>query len=355
MISPRYVLFGLAALGFASVVLGAAACGDDPEPSVLQKLDLAIPEGGLTQPFDRNTIVDNAAFTDYDTITPEAIQKFLAKTPYSRSSFLETYQSNGIRASAAIAAASRQYRINPLVFLVLTETTQGLIGAREYVFPPERIEYIFNCGCFQATNCLPDLAGYDRQLDCLGRQLRQSLDLAKGSDGLTAGGWGKDVTGTTLDNQKITPSNEATAVLYDRNPRLLENKEGGQWLFWNVWNLYAQKLEYFGPLGSTESKGIGEACVSDDECGGEGATCAPDPDYPGGSCIYDCTDTKACPTRTDKPAPFCTKFTTGAFCMPTCNRGAGANGGCRDGYKCIHAKGADSDTAQDVCVPSPGK
>lgn len=354
MISARRVFFALAALAFASIVIGAAACGDDLEPTVLQKIDLAIPEGGLVQPFDRNTIVENNAFTDYDTITPEAIQKFLSKTPYSRSSFLETYQSNGVRAGAAIAATARQYKINPLVFLVLTETMQGLIGAREYVFPPERVEYIFGCGCFQQNRCMPDLAGYDRQLDCLGKQLRASFDRARGPDGLTAGGWGKDVTGTTLDNQKVTPTNEATAVLYDKNPRLDENKEGGQWLFWNVWNLYAQKLEYFGPLGSSDSKAIGEACVSDDECGGEGATCAPDPDYPGGSCIYDCTDTKACPTRSDKPSAFCTQFTSGAFCMPICNRTAGANGGCRDGYKCIHAKGVEDD-AQDVCVPKPGE
>jgi hypothetical protein len=349
VIVARGILFSLVAVVTTVVVIGA--CGDDPEPTVLQGIDLATPEAGLTQPFDRNTIVDDAAFTDYETITRDQIQKFLAKTPYSRSSFLETYQSNGVRASDAISNAARQYRINPLVFLVLSETMQGLIGAREYVFPPERVEYIFGCGCFQENNCLADQAGYDRQLDCLGRQLRQSLDDARAND-VTAGGWGKDVPGTTLDDQKVTPSNDATAVLYDHNPRLLEGKAGGQWVFWNVWNLYASKLDYFGPLGSTDAKAIGEPCTSDDECGGEGAFCAGEPDYPGGACIYDCTDTQACPTRSDRPPSFCTLFDNGAFCMPQCNRSAGGNGGCRDGYKCIHGKGFD-DGAQDVCTPIP--
>ena len=345
----RNFFFSVALVLTPVVIVGA--CKDDPQPTVLQKLDLMGQDSGLAAaPFDRNTIVDNNSFSDWETITPEKIQDFLAKTPYSRSSFLETYQSNGVRAGDAIAGAAARYRINPLVFLVLTETTQGLIGARDYVFPPERVEYIFGCGCLQATNCLPELAGYDRQLDCLGKALRAQFDAARPQGGLTAGGWGADIPMTTLDNQKVTPANAATAVLYDRNPRLNENRDGGQWVFWNVWNIYASKLDYYGPLGSTDAKAIGESCTTDDDCGGEGVTCAPDPDYPGGACIYDCTDTKACPTRPDRPPPFCTQFTSGAFCMPTCNRGAGSGGGCRTGYKCIHGKGVDGD-AQDVCTP----
>ena len=101
--------------------------------------------------------------------------------------------------------------------------------------------------------------------------------------------------------------------------------------------------------------GITAAACGDDEETCEGAACATGDEYPGGACIYDCTDTQACPTRTDKPTPFCARFTSGAFCMPTCNRGAGANGGCREGYRCIHAKGVDEEGAQDVCVPKPGE
>ncbi len=36
-------------------------------------------------------------------------------------------------------------------------------------------------------------------------------------------------------------------------------------------------------------------------------------------------------------------------------RVAGANGGCRDGYKCLHAKGVEGTDAQDVCVPAAGQ
>src|SRR5262245_47457705 len=107
----RLLLASIVTLG----VIGVTACGSDP-PSIapLQEKDLAAPEGaGEKQKFDRNAVVDPAAFTDIETLDVAAVQKFLAKSPYDRPSFLETYQSNGVRASDAIVRAARQYRINP--------------------------------------------------------------------------------------------------------------------------------------------------------------------------------------------------------------------------------------------------
>jgi hypothetical protein len=335
-------------------IMVVASCKSDPVPTVLQALDTT-PDasgGGTGQPFDRNNILDTNSFTDDQSLDRDAVQKFLSKTPYSRSSFLETYQSNGIRAADAIVAAARNHHINPLVFLVLTETTQGLIGARDYVFPPERIEYIFDCGCYQKTNCAADLAGYDRQLDCLGGQLESVLNDVKANKHANSG-WGIDQTSTTLDGAKVSPANEATAVLYDRNPRLDINGPTGQWVFWNVWQVYAAKMNYFGPLGASGGKQIGDPCVHDNECSDSipDAFCAQPADgYPDGMCVFDCTQQKTCPSTQGGATSFCTQFKDGAFCAPTCNIGAG--GGCRNGYTCIHVKGANGDS-NDICSAQP--
>jgi hypothetical protein len=317
------------------------ACEDDPAPTVLQAIDLQKPEeGGFN--FDRNLIVESGAFTDFETLDVRVVQRFLGKTPYDRPSFLETYQSNGMRASDAIVSAARNYRINPLVFLVFAQTTQGLLGERNYPFPPERVEYVFRCGCLQAKNCLPALAGFDRQVDCLGRALRAGIDEIKAHE-QTVTGWGPNKTTLTLDNVKVTPQNDATAALYDRNPRVNEGAPGGMWVYWNIWNLYGPKLNYVGPLEVADGRWIGEDCVADQSCGGfQNAICAKN--YPGGLCTTACSG--ECPTG-GAPA-FCAKFRDGGFCFPVCNPGATI---CRPGYTCVRVAGVTTGATQYVCSP----
>ena len=324
----------------------AVACSKTEDHGLLQDADFKVP-AGIEAGFDKNTIVETAAFVDVDGLDGALVQKFLHKTPYDRPTFLETYQSNGVRASDAIARAARTYRINPLVFLVEAEATQGLIGETNYPFPPERVEYVFRCGCLQDTNCLPELAGFDRQVDCLGRKFRVALDAMAQSD-VTAAGWGKDKTSTTLDSQKVTPTSEATAAIYDRMPRVAEGKAGGAWLFWNVWNVYATGIDYAGPIGGPGAGGwIGDRCGSAAGCGFEGATCATN--YPGGLCTVACKGD--CPSQPDKPESFCADFkTNGGFCLQVCNPGAPA---CREGYVCSRLKrfgAVDNGDSKYVCT-----
>lgn len=327
----------------------APACADEPRGTVYQDLDLKIPEDE-ERVFDRNDIVDTASFTDSIGLDAAQIQRFLGKTPYDRPSFLETYQSNGVRASDAIARAARTYRLNPLVFLVLAQTSQGLVGERTYPFPTERVEYVFNCGCSRPGVCQVELAGFDRQVDCLGRRLRTYLDEIA-SNGQTASGWGPDQTSTTLDGVKVTPANEATAAIYAEMPRVNEGAEGGSWLFWNVWNLYVVGTEYAGPLGGGVGTSVlGEPCETDKSCSYEGAVCATN--YPGGFCTLPCDGD--CALGSGLPPAYCVGFASGGFCLPTCNPGAPA---CRSGYTCqrLRKQGATSDSDSSfVCFPEEG-
>jgi hypothetical protein len=339
---------GLGVVAFlgACLALGASACSDEPDRGVLQEKDFAAPEGS-TAVFDRNNLVETAAFIDVDGLDALLVQKFLHKTPYDRPSFLETYQSNGVRASDAIARAARTYRLNPLVFLVEAQAREGLLGEPNYPFPPERVEYVFRCGCLQGNNCLAELAGFDRQVDCLGRAYRVALD-QMGAAEVTAAGWGKDTTSTTLDNLKVTPTTEATAAIYDRTPRVAEGSPGGAWLFWNVWNVYALGIDYAGPIGGAAGGGgIGDPCVSAAGCGVEGGQCAKN--YPGGLCTVACNGD--CPSQPDKPEAFCADFkANGGFCLPICNQNASA---CREGYTCSRLKrfGAiDTGDSRFVCA-----
>lgn len=330
----------LTALVTSTVLVGA--CGSDAPPTVLQAIDTQ-PSASSSTPFNRNLIADSASFADIETLEVAEVQAFLNKTPYDRASFLETYQSNGMRASDAIATAARKYRINPLVFLVLAQAFEGLLGEQTYPFPPDRVEYVFRCGCLEATTCLPQLAGFDRQVDCLGRALRQAIDDIKLNE-FTRTGWGPNKTSLTLDNLEVTPDNEATAALYDRMPRVNEGGPGGTWLFWNLWSLYARRISYEGPIGTIDGRWIGDPCATDATCGVQGAICATD--YPDGLCTVSCTSD--CPTAPSKAETFCVKYQSGGFCLPKCNPSSPQ---CRTGYKCLLLGGMVSDDAQYVCTP----
>lgn len=343
---PSRVLRLFFLLAIAAFAL--ASCSEEQTGSVLQPLDTQTPEG-IEEGFDKNTILERESFTDSEAVDVNQLEKFLQKTPYDRPSFLLTYQSNGVRAADAIARAARTYRINPIVLLAFAQTTQGLVGERNYPFPPERIEYVFGCGCLATGRCLPELAGFDRQVDCLGRQLRVALDEIAATQ-QTASGWGPDITTTTLDNQKVTPTNDATAAIYDRRPYVNEGSGGGSWVFWNVFNLYSIALDYAGPLGGLGTGGwIGDACSSDTSCGYEGAICDTSPQYPDGLCSLPCTGT--CPSQNDRPESFCVAFPSGGFCFQVCNLGAPA---CREGYECksvLRFEASSQNDSKPVCYP----
>ena len=113
---------------------------------------------------------------------------------------------------------------------------------------------------------LRSATGFDRQLDCLGRALRDSLDAIRGPAGKTASGWDEGKKDLTLDNVEVTPEDRATAAIYDRTPRVAGGEPGGTSLLWNLWNAYSYALSYSPPEGSGEGRWIGEPCTFEGDC-----------------------------------------------------------------------------------------
>lgn len=325
------------------------ACAEERDIGRLQELDFTLPKDSEAR-FDRNDILDTATLTDATALDVPMVRAFFAKTPYARRTFLATYASNGARAADAIIKASIQYSLNPILFLVLAQATEGLIGEETYPFPPTRVEFAFRCGCLQGDNCVAALAGFDRQVDCVGRSIRAALDQLS-RDGESASGWAVDRTSTTLDGLKVTPANAATVALYDYLPRVNNGELGGLWLFWTVWQVYADALRYSGPLSDSPSGGrwIGDACETPEQCTYAGATCATD--YPGGICTASCGGDD-CPVDFSKPEVFCAEFVNaGGFCLRVCNPDDEAS--CRAGFSCVRLRrfGATEDSdSKHVCI-----
>jgi hypothetical protein len=285
--------------------------------------------GGL--PFDPSALIDQtASLTDPNALASSA-QSFLLQTPYGTESFLATYASNGISASAAIDNAATTYQINPLIFLVRAEIDQALISQTTYPAPASRVEFAFGCGCDvtpSPTNptpkCDPAFAGFDKQVDCLARTMRGYLDSACGTAQATAGGWAMGVAKTTIDGVSITPYNEGTAALYQYAPIVLLNQQGGNWFFWNVYQLFSTFVAY--PGAYTEGW-VGDACCGNDACPGyPNGVCVVN--YPSGMCSASCDAKTPCPSETSRSS-VCVDVGTGGYCFYDCT-----NNPCRQGYVC---------------------
>ncbi|MFO0675635.1 MAG: hypothetical protein U0169_03815 [Polyangiaceae bacterium] len=333
---------GAALAPLVAVAVVFAACAKEaPEKTVLQGPDLSVPE----QTFDPGGLIDVAEFTDVDALDLEQLQGFFFRTPYGRGSFLETYQSNGVRAANAIQRAATKFRINPIVLLVRAQMEQGLVGEEFYPFPPKRVEYVFGCGCPGVGDCDPAYAGFDLQAECLAGALRRSLDEIAAS-GVTAGGWGPDRETSTLDGEKVTPKNAATAALYQYTPKV-GLKESSNWLFWRIWLLYTEALSYSGPLASRGGTSwFGDACLEDANCVAPDSKCSQS--SPGGLCTASCTG--ECPQQSGRRESFCADLRGQGYCLGVCDPNVTAS--CRSGYVCVGvtALGSPDKTAK-VCLP----
>jgi hypothetical protein len=303
--------------------------------------------------FDKDEIVPSAAFTDFTAVAATDIQSFLEHDPYTGSSFLATYQSNGVLFSSAVISAAQTYRINPIVLVVAVEATGGLVADTVYPHGATSVEYVFGCGCAvpsDPTTCDTDAAGLDVQLGCYASALRASLDQIATS-GATAGGWGPGMMQTSLDGLKVDPKDDSTAALYQYDPVVGAGKSGNS-LFWSIWLEYTTALQYPGPAEGSTGGGTGataltgDPCVSAADCAIADAICATGSQYPGGMC------TSKCSGSCGGVDAFCADFTAGGYCLAMCNTTDSAS--CRPGYKCslVMPSGADAGAApEDVCVP----
>lgn len=309
------------------------SCAKAQEQSHLYAEDLTPPENAPD--FDPNEIIALEELTD-STVTADTLRAFLTyrivdktrKSPYGHESFLSTYYSNGLSAVDALLNAAEQYRINPLVILVRAEMAQGLVGMEFYpVDDPARVEYVFGCGCSGPGNCDPAFAGFDEQVDCLARQYRIILNDMDANGGVTSGGWGKGQPGRTLDGKTVTPADDGTAVAYQFEPRVGDQKSGNQ-LFWTIWKNYAKAAGYQAS-GTPQTGGawIGDPCSKDSQCKTIGADAVCITSYEGGMCSIPCRD-GTCPTRQGRESA-CIDTGLGAYCFQRCNPSASSS--CRGG------------------------
>ena len=183
--------------------------------------------------FNPNYLLSDEEMQDYTSMTKNDIDLFLDQ----KGSYLHTYKAedkNGDKKKAAdiIYQAAHEYKINPKYLLVKLQKEQSLISDDD---PTEKqLNWATGYGVCDACSMddpnLQKWKGFGNQVDSAAGIIRWYYDHVGDQDWIKSAG-----TTYTIDGQKVTPNNNATAFLYTYTPHLHGNEN-----FWNLWQKWFQ-------------------------------------------------------------------------------------------------------------------
>ncbi|MBI2050658.1 MAG: hypothetical protein HYT31_02535 [Parcubacteria group bacterium] len=198
-------------------------------------------DGVLAASFNPNFIISDTELEDVDSLSQDAIQRFLE----SKGSFLARFTevTNNIRkpASQIIYEEARLYQISPKVILAMLQKEQSLITSAS---PSQnQLDWATGFGicdsCSKNDPSVQSFRGFYNQVSLFAEKVRVNYLRDLKSLGRTLTGWGPARTKTTLDGYEVTPANNATAALYTYNPyRGSDAGIGANFNFWRIWQRY---------------------------------------------------------------------------------------------------------------------
>jgi hypothetical protein len=217
--------------------------------------------------FDKNFIISNTSFLSYrDFPNASAVQQLLER----KNSFLKNYSTNGLKASDLIFKAANgeissyngvKVKISPALLLTMLDKEQSLLSTSSYDTnkdPQRKLRSAMGYACPDTSACNPDYEGFFKQVTWGAYQLQYNFNNARNPrfSPYTVG-----TTFTTLDNNKVTIANEATASLYRYTPHVyMGNYNVFKIMMLNGWTVYKQ---------NTTSQAIDDAnkvTINNDNC-----------------------------------------------------------------------------------------
>lgn len=103
-------------------------------------------------------------------------------------------------------------------------------------------------GCSTADPSVARFRGFGKQVSGAARQVREGYLPDLDANGKTAAGFGPGIT-KTVDGERVTPANNATAILYSYTPHLHGNLN-----FATIWNRWFSKTHPDGTIVTTDNR-----------------------------------------------------------------------------------------------------
>ncbi len=194
-------------------------------------VSLALPIGVLAEKnvqFNRNNIISNYEFLNYNSMTLQEIQEFLeGHNGILKNYIAEDINGEKIKASEIIFNASQKYKINPKVLLTLLQKEQTLITS-----PPKKdtqLKWATGFAAYDHRSPVERFGGFGIQVDRAAWRLRFYLEHP----------WDfRHKVGqiSNINYYKVIPQTSATAALYNYTPHIRGNE-----LFFLIWQNWFAK------------------------------------------------------------------------------------------------------------------
>lgn len=184
--------------------------------------------------FDPNLVLDDQDIFEIGTMNLDDIQLFLrVKGPLGR---LRLADIDGVEKSPAeiIWRVANAYKINPKYLMALLQKEQSLVEGP----PPtqRRLDWATGYGvcddCSKDDPRIQDFKGFASQLEWAAKQHREKYFIQILTKGATIAGQAPGKT-VTIDGRRVTPANNATAMLYSYTPHIHGNQN--LWAIWQRW------------------------------------------------------------------------------------------------------------------------
>lgn len=198
--------------------------------------------------FNKNNLLTDAELLDYDSMSLKRITEFLKM----KGGALAKY----VNAAKIIYDASQEYLISPKFIITTIQKESSLVTSGSIT--SKLLDWAMGFGvcdgCSKNDPQVKKYKGFNKQIDSALNQIRNGYLVDLESQGYTSSGWGPGITKKTLDGVKITPQNNATAVLYTYTPWLGylggDPDIGGNSSFWDIWQDWFPRLLTHYPNGS---------------------------------------------------------------------------------------------------------
>ncbi len=214
------------------ILLGTLSCGILPSfaqvrSETLSGVDQAIPVAN----FDPNFVLDDSDLFDLGGLTLADVQTFLSEKGSLGSYRTKDIDGNEKSAAEIIWRVSTSYQINPKYLMALMQKEQSLIEDSR----PKQKQFDWATGYGVCDSCskddprIQDFKGFANQLEWAAKQHREKYLLQILGKGATIAGNAPGKT-VIIDGKRITPVNNATAMLYSYTPHIHGNVN-----LWNIW------------------------------------------------------------------------------------------------------------------------
>lgn len=208
-----------------------------------------LPLATNAQTFNPHYVLSNADMTNYTSMGMFDIVEFIkSKGGTLYTARFQDLDGKPKSAPALIYNAARNYQINPKVLLVTLQKEQSLVDNPS----PTQKNYDWATGWAVCDGCsltdskVAKYKGFASQIDGSAGGYRWYMDQFA-SNANTWLIWPKKTK--TIDNEKVTPENEATAALYNYTPHLHGNEN-----FFKLWNKWFTIAYPDGSLLQAESE-----------------------------------------------------------------------------------------------------